>query len=108
MIKALAGQTSKRLIQTSLSSRAAVGRSSCTKLLQGNAISTIRKSTTAAITPILGTKCNDYQAQNLTWMKTMASIAAAGALVASGIMDYDKTDCCGIVGVVGSNQYDAR
>ncbi len=106
MIKALAGQTSKRLIQTSLSSRAA-GRSPYIRSGQGNAIS-FRKSTAAAIAPILGAQCNDNQAQNLTWMKAMTSIAAAGALVASGLMDYDKTDCCGIVGVVGSNQYDAR
>jgi hypothetical protein len=42
-----------------------------------------------------------------TWMKALAGITAAGTVVA-GILDEKKAECCGIVGVIGTTDHDAR
>ena len=79
-------------------------------LPKANVISTTRK-VTSSVTPILGSQqsSNDGQWCPLTLMKTMMGVTAAGALVSGGILDGEnKTDCCGIVGVVGTQDHDAR
>lgn len=40
-------------------------------------------------------------------MKALAGITAAGTVVA-GILDEKKAECCGIVGVIGTTDHDAR
>lgn len=45
----------------------------------------------------------------LTWIKMAAGITAAGAVTASGILDTrNKAECCGIAGVIGTADNDAR
>ena len=106
MIRLLAGRASKRLVQTSLSSRIA-GGSAHQCIPRSNVISKAMRSSSTNVTPILATQCNESQGQNVAWLKTVASITTAGVLMAGGMMD-DKTRCCGIVGVIGTDQYDAR
>jgi hypothetical protein len=75
-----------------------------------NVIGTIRKSSTS-VTPPLGTQYNqnDSQRSSLDWMKAMATFASAGFILGQGVMNTeDKTKCCGIVGVVGTKEHDAR
>ncbi len=69
--------------------------------------SATRSSTNLA--PIVATQSNNGGESSLEWMKAVAVITAGGALVANGNAKLDsKTDCCGIVGVVGSKENDAR
>lgn len=108
MITALVGRTSRRLIKSSATVKVAT-KAPNTSFSRGNAYATIRKSTTGVI-PIFGTQSNNSsQNDPLTWMKTISGITAAGILLGSGTIDSEnKTLCCGIVGVVGSDEYDAR
>lgn len=108
MITTLVGRTSRRLIKTSATTRI-VAKAPNPSFSRSAVYATIRKSTTS-VTPIFGTQSNGgNQIDPLTWMKTIAGITAAGTILGSGIIDADnKTLCCGIVGVVGSNDHDAR
>ena len=46
---------------------------------------------------------------SLVWMKLLAGVAGTGTLATGILNDHDKTtDCCGIAGVVGSSDHDAR
>jgi len=49
----------------------------------------------------------EYHESSSAWMKMLAGVAAAGTL-ASGILDDRKAECCGIVGVIGTTDHDAR
>jgi hypothetical protein len=58
-------------------------------------------------------KCNGHESalemeNSSAWMKIIASIAATGTLASGVLYDENKTDCCGIAGVVGSTDHDAR
>jgi len=44
---------------------------------------------------------------SVDWIKILAGAAAAGT-IASGIIDDKKAECCGIAGVIGTNDHDAR
>jgi UDP-N-acetylglucosamine:LPS N-acetylglucosamine transferase len=44
---------------------------------------------------------------SMDWMKILAGAAAAGT-IASGIINDKKAECCGIAGVVGTGNNDAR
>ena len=107
MIKAIVGRSSKRMLQSS-----SIRRVGVSYIPKRNTIATIRKSTSVAA-PIVGSynnnngsNSNDYS--QMMWMKTIAgSVAATGAALLA--IDNDiKTDCCGIVGVVGTKENDAR
>ena len=44
---------------------------------------------------------------SLKWMKMLAGAAAAGTFV-STLADDEKANCCGIAGVIGTKENDAR
>lgn len=108
MISAAVGRSSRSILKNSLRQRASLGSVSRNHLSRNNFAanaSSTRNSTSLA--PIIGTQSNGGNDFSLNWMKTAAAMAAAGAFVASGNVN-NKTDCCGIVGVVGTKEYDAR
>lgn len=73
--------------------------------------STIKRNS-QSLAAIAGTQNSDkHDYFSMNWMKTVAAMTAtAGALAVSGnsMMNESKTDCCGIVGVVGTTDHDAR
>jgi len=106
----VASRSGRRFLQ---SSSALLGNN-CTSNPFGRRIihATARRSTIASSsTPILSTlnHGNNNEKDFKGWIKNIAGMTAAGALLASGLLDIDnKTDCCGIVGIVGSANLDAR
>ena len=65
-------------------------------------------STHAHAVRSLSSNVNGHEQENpMAWMKILAGVTAAGA-VATGILDDKTAECCGIVGVVGTPDHDAR
>ena len=65
-------------------------------------------STNAHAVRSLSSNVNGHEQENpVAWMKILAGVTAAGA-VATGIIDDKTAECCGIVGVVGTPDHDAR
>ena len=119
MISSTVGRASSSLLQNALRQRAngiIVSRNH--RLHKSNKFGVIaysystRNSTSLAAVPMIGTQSSDANDFSLKWMKAAVTMAAAGVLVASGEANNssrdNKTDCCGIVGVVGTKGHDAR
>ncbi len=49
----------------------------------------------------------EHNGTSVDWVKMLAATAAAGTFT-SGLINDNKTDCCGIAGVIGTNEHDAR
>ena len=114
---ALIGRNSRRLLQNSLTCRVGVGGSILPSAYSGNYAfaAATRKATTSTVAPILSTQAQNNESKGypypLEWMKAVAGMTAAGVLLSSGIINNNvenNTDCCGIVGVVGTEENDAR
>ena len=99
----MSGRTTRSLLQNTLRqrTRASVQRKQTVIAL------TARNS--ASLAPIAGAQNYEGNDFSSKWMKTIAAMTAAGTLAASEIANKDsKTHCCGIVGVVGTKEHDAR
>mmetsp|Transcript_11346 Transcript_11346/g.21243 ORF Transcript_11346/g.21243 Transcript_11346/m.21243 type:complete len:725 (-) Transcript_11346:84-2258(-) len=108
------GHARRRFLTTTSSLSTARCQKACVFLNHNQASSSTRRlfsshAVRAAVTAKFNGQESALEMENSSaWKKILAGIAATG-VVASGILDEDqKTDCCGIAGVVGSSDHDAR
>ena len=103
---ALFGQARKRFLASASRARIQIN----SRVVKSSAIK--RSFATNGIRS-LTSKINGYEQtiddSYLNWIKMAAGITAAGAVTASGILDTsNKAECCGIAGVIGTADNDAR
>jgi len=103
---ALFGQARKRFLASASRARIPIN----SRVVKSSAIK--RSFATNGIRS-LTSKINGYEQtiddSYLNWIKMAAGITAAGAVTASGILDTsNKAECCGIAGVIGTADNDAR
>ena len=103
MISSMVGRSSRTILQKTFTQR------TCASVQRKQAVIALSTRNAASLAPIAGAQNHEGNDFSSKWMKTIAAMTAAGTLAASGIANKDrKTHCCGIVGVVGTKEHDAR
>lgn len=103
----LLGHARRRFLSTA--STLSRGQKSCVFVNHNNTSRSLSLHAARAVTA----KFNGHESalemeRSSSWMKIIAGIAATGVLVSGVLSDDQKADCCGIAGVVGSADHDAR
>lgn len=101
----LLGHARRRLLSTATASRFSA-RSTLRSHVPTRRFATQNAQAALATTVVNGNGVSN-QENPLAWMKVLAGITAAGT-VASQIIDNRKAECCGIAGVIGTTDHDAR